>query len=163
VRRARLHLVWEESRPTLCSDGLRDGARVTQAVGVDSSDDKQVNGVGKKARDRVCLHLHHVGYSLPCAACWLAVIEDDSLYSEYSIKCYFHITPPWFIFNIKKTNFQKINFKKFRVSDRGQRFWSLVNSDALKLMFGTCLLSVFEYKIFASEKCCCDDGICGHM
>lgn len=54
-------------------DRLRDGAGVAQAVGVDRSDDEQVDGVGKKACDGVCFHLHHVCYSLPCAACWLTV------------------------------------------------------------------------------------------
>lgn len=53
----------------MCSDGLRDGARVTQAVGVDSTDDEQVDGVGKKAGDGVRLHFNHVSYSLPCAPC----------------------------------------------------------------------------------------------
>lgn len=56
-------------RLTLCSDGLGDGARVAQAVGVDSTDDEEVNSVGKKAGDGVSLHPDHVGYSLPCAPC----------------------------------------------------------------------------------------------
>lgn len=60
-------------RLTLRSDRLRDGARVAQAVDVDSSDNEQVDGVGEKAGDCVCFHFDHVGYSLPCAACRLAV------------------------------------------------------------------------------------------
>lgn len=64
-----MYLVKGGCRLTLCSDGLRDGARVTQAVGVDSTDDEQVDGVGKKAGDGVRLHFNHVSYSLPCAPC----------------------------------------------------------------------------------------------
>lgn len=62
---------------TLCSDRLWDGARVAQAVGIDSSDNKQVDGVGEKPSDCVCFHFHHVSHSLPSAAGWLAVIDDD--------------------------------------------------------------------------------------
>lgn len=54
---------------TLCSDRLGNGAWVTQAVGVDSSDNEQIDGVGEKASDGVRFHLHHISYSLPCAAC----------------------------------------------------------------------------------------------
>lgn len=54
---------------TLRPDRLGDGTRVAQAVGVNSSDDEQVDGVGEKADDRVRLYLYHVGHSLPCAAC----------------------------------------------------------------------------------------------
>lgn len=60
---------------TLCPDRLGDRAWVAQAVGVDSSDNEQVDSVGEKARYGVCFHLHCVSYSLPCAACWLAVNE----------------------------------------------------------------------------------------
>lgn len=54
---------------TLGPDGLRDGAGVAQAVGVHGSHDEQVDGVGEEAGDGVCFYLHHVGYSLPGAAC----------------------------------------------------------------------------------------------
>ena len=56
----------------MCSDGLRDGARVAQAVSVDGSDDEQVDSVWEEAGDGVSFHLDHVGYGLPCAACRLA-------------------------------------------------------------------------------------------
>lgn len=55
-------------QPTLSSDWLRDGTRVTQAVGIDGSDDEQVDGVGLKAADCVSFYLDHVSYSLPRAA-----------------------------------------------------------------------------------------------
>lgn len=59
-------------RPTLGSDGLRDGAGVTQAIGVYGSNDEQVHRIGKKPADCVCLHSDQVCYSLPGAAGWLA-------------------------------------------------------------------------------------------
>jgi len=52
----------------LGSDGLGDGARVAQAVGVDGPDDEQVDGVGEEAGDGVRFHLDYVGDSLPRAA-----------------------------------------------------------------------------------------------
>lgn len=73
MRTAMFSLAWKRCRLTLRSDGLRDGARVTQAIGIDSTDNEQVDGVGEKAGDCVRFHLDHVSYSLPCAACWLAV------------------------------------------------------------------------------------------
>lgn len=63
----------KSSTLTLRPDRLGDGARVAQAVGVNGSHDKQVDGVGEKAGDRVRLDLDHVGHSLPRAAGWLAV------------------------------------------------------------------------------------------
>lgn len=53
---------------TLGSDWLRDGTRVTQAVGIDGSDDEQVDCVGLKAADCVSFYLDHVSYGLPRAA-----------------------------------------------------------------------------------------------
>ena len=54
---------------TLRADGFGDGAGVAQAVGVDSTHDEQVDGVGEQARDGVRLHLHVVRHGLPGAAC----------------------------------------------------------------------------------------------
>lgn len=53
---------------TLRPDRLGDGTRVAQAVGVNGSHNKQVDGVGEKAGDGVGLDLDHVGHSLPRAA-----------------------------------------------------------------------------------------------
>lgn len=63
------HYVREGHGLTLRPHGLRDRAGVTQAVGVDSSHNKQVDSVGEEASDGVSLHLDHVSYSLPRAAC----------------------------------------------------------------------------------------------
>jgi len=57
---------------TLRADGLRDGAGVAQAVGVEGAHDEQVDGVGEQAGDGVRLHLHVVRHRLPGAAGRLA-------------------------------------------------------------------------------------------
>lgn len=57
---------------TLCPDGFRDGAGVTQTVGVDRSDDEQVDSVWVQANDRVLLLSHVVSYRLPHTANGLA-------------------------------------------------------------------------------------------
>lgn len=63
------YLVQDGRGLTLCPHWLRDGARVTQAIGVDGSHDEQVDSIGEKAGNCVSFHLDHVGYSLPRAAC----------------------------------------------------------------------------------------------
>lgn len=52
---------------TLRPDRLRDRAGVAEAVGVDCSDDEEVNGVGEKPHHRVPLLPHVVGHRLPSA------------------------------------------------------------------------------------------------
>lgn len=80
------------AKPTLCSDRLWDGTRVTQTVGIDGSDDEQVDGVGLEAADGVSFYLDHVSYSLPRAAGWLAANQcrrKSLVNTELSIiKCY---------------------------------------------------------------------------
>ena len=53
---------------TLRSDRLRDWAGVTEAIGIDCTDNKQVNCVGEESDDGVFLLLYMVCYSLPGAA-----------------------------------------------------------------------------------------------
>lgn len=60
---------------TLCPDRLRDRARVTEAIRVDGSDNKEVNGVGEESHNCVLLLLHMVRNRLPGAAHWLAEEE----------------------------------------------------------------------------------------
>lgn len=61
----------------MCPDGLGDGAGVAEAVGVDGSDDEEVNGVGVKPHHRVPLLPHVVGHRLPGAAHRLAVFQKQ--------------------------------------------------------------------------------------
>lgn len=62
----------------MCPDGLGDGAGVAEAVGVDGSDDEEVNGVGVKPHYRVPLLPHVVGHRLPGAAHRLAVFQKQT-------------------------------------------------------------------------------------
>lgn len=52
---------------TLGPDGLGDRAGVAEAVGVDCSDNEEVNGVGEKPHHRVPLLLHVISHRLPSA------------------------------------------------------------------------------------------------
>lgn len=57
---------------TLRPDRLRDRAGVAQAIRVDRSDNKKINGVGKESDHRMSLMPHVVRHRLPGAAHGLA-------------------------------------------------------------------------------------------
>lgn len=57
---------------TLCAHRLWDGAGVAQSIGINRSDNEEVNGVGEEAGHCVLFESHQVCYCLPCIACGLA-------------------------------------------------------------------------------------------
>lgn len=69
---------------TLCSDRIRHGAGITQALAVDCSDHKQVDGVGTKTFDSKLGGFDMICYCLPAVAHWLTVIKEEKMISHYS-------------------------------------------------------------------------------
>jgi len=57
-----------EGRPTLCLDGVRDGAGVAEAVGVGGAHQEQVDGAGLQAPQHEGVRLHVLRQRLPAAA-----------------------------------------------------------------------------------------------
>ena len=53
---------------TLCADRLRHGAGVSETLGIDRSDEEQVDRVRSQVFDRELCGLHVVSHSLPAVA-----------------------------------------------------------------------------------------------
>lgn len=61
---------------TLCSDRIRHGAWITQALAVDCSDHEQVDGIGTETFDGKLGGFYMIGYRLPAVAHGLTAMED---------------------------------------------------------------------------------------
>lgn len=77
---------------TLCSDRIRHGARITQALAVDCSDHEQVDGVGTETFDGKLCSFDMICYRLPAVAHRLtAVQEKENVISHYLSVCFIFV------------------------------------------------------------------------
>lgn len=126
-------------RLTLRPDRLGDRAGVTEAVGVDRSDDEEVDGVGEEPHHRVLLLPHLVSHRLPSAPHRLAERETQ--------RCAFH----------SKT--QEANMFRLRVC-LSVRIWNASKSLIMCFAFSLRWVSIIVLRVAPNERKILPNTIC---